>query len=79
MFITTTQWASTPTEEMVAQFEAKSTELVGSFVSNKLLDRLPDGGLIATRTWPDQASANAWCEFVLGLGAVSSAADPYTP
>jgi hypothetical protein len=79
MFITTTQWDSNPTDELIAQFEAKSAELAGDFVSTKLLDRLPAGGVSATRTWPDQATADAWCAFVLGLGATNATAEPYTP
>ena len=79
MFITTTQWDSTPTQDLIAQFEAKSIELAGDFVSTKLLDRLSTGGVSATRTWPTQATADAWCAFVLELGATSAVAEPYTP
>lgn len=79
MFITTTQWDSDPSGDLIVQFEAKSAELAGDFVSTKLLDRLISGGLTATRTWPDQATADAWCAFVLGLGATSAVAEPYAP
>ena len=79
MFITTTHWDSMPTEEMIRQFDTKSNELVGDFVSNKLLDKLPSGGLVATRTWPNQETADAWCAFVLGLGATNSIVEPYNP
>lgn len=79
MFITTAQWQSMPTEELVEQFNAKSAELAGDFESTKLLNTLPDGKVSATRTWPTQATADAWCTFVLGLGAESAVAEPYNP
>ena len=77
MFVTTAHWQSDPSLELIEQFNAKSAEMLTDFESNKTLTRLDDGGIQATRTWPSQATADEWCAFVLGLGAISATVSSY--
>jgi heme-degrading monooxygenase HmoA len=79
MFITTTQWDTRPDSEMVDNFEIKAIEIAAGFESTKLLSAQENGGVIATRTWPTQEAADAWCTYVLALGATSALSEPYTP
>jgi len=77
MFVTTAHWQSEPGLELIQQFNAKSAEMLTDFVSNKTLTRLENGVFQATRTWPDQAKAEEWRDFVLGLGAISATVSSY--
>ena len=77
MFVTTAQWQSEPSPELVEQFDAKTAQMLTDFESNKTLSRLDDGVFQATRTWPDQAKADEWCAFVIGLGAISATVSSY--
>jgi hypothetical protein len=77
MFVTTAQWQSEPSPELVEQFNAKTAQMLTDFESDKTLSRLDDGVFQATRTWPDQAKADEWCAFVTGLGAISATVSSY--
>ena len=77
MFVTTAQWQSEPGPELIEQFNTKSAEMLTDFDSNKTLTRLDDGVFQATRTWPNQATADEWCAFVLALGAISATVSSY--
>lgn len=72
MFITTAHWENVPSMELITEFEIKASELYGDFDSTKLLDWTVDGGVNITRTWPDQVTADAWCTYIVQLGATSA-------
>lgn len=80
MFITTAQWAKEPSIELITEYESKAFELLGDFDSTKYLIRTTYGQPVTgTRTWPDQATADAWCIYIVGKGAISAVAAPYSP
>jgi hypothetical protein len=78
MRYTTVIWQPPITPEQQAACEAKVAELATEGIETTLTFVDEGSRQVAIRSWPDLASAEEWCAFVLGIGCSSAAIDPET-